>query len=221
MKDYYKILGVTPTSTQDEIKKAYRMLAVKHHPDKNNGNSASEEMFKEISESYLILSDISKRQLYDDWQYNQQHPQPEYKQNSRKITPVTFLIIFRNIKGKVFNANGVINEPALFKIINKVLSTENISYLIKVQDVQTNRLIIDEILVSSVFLSDASKFAIYRKLVRLANADAVLLQKIAVLNTNVDGADMEDLLHENENEYLVFAMLIGIFIIVVLVIVFS
>jgi len=47
------------------------------------------------------------------------------------------------------------------------------------------------------------------------------MQKIAVLNTNIDGADLEDVTHENENEYLVFAMLIGIFIIVVLVIVFS
>jgi curved DNA-binding protein len=64
-KDYYKILGVSKTATQDEIKKAYRKLAVKYHPDKNEGDKASEEKFKEISEAYEVLGDPEKRKKYD------------------------------------------------------------------------------------------------------------------------------------------------------------
>ena len=54
-KDYYKILGVERGATQDAIKKAYRKLAVKYHPDKNPGNKEAEEKFKEISEAYQVL----------------------------------------------------------------------------------------------------------------------------------------------------------------------
>lgn len=64
-KDYYKILGVEKTATQDEIKKAYRKLAMKHHPDRNAGNKSSEEKFKEITEANEVLSDPDKRKKYD------------------------------------------------------------------------------------------------------------------------------------------------------------
>ena len=60
--DYYDVLGVAKSSSKDEIKKAYRKLALKHHPDKNKGDKASEEKFKEASEAYHILSD-EKRPL--------------------------------------------------------------------------------------------------------------------------------------------------------------
>lgn len=64
-KDYYGILGVAPDSDADAIKKAYRKLAHKHHPDKNPGDKKSEEKFKEISEAYDVLSDDRKRENYD------------------------------------------------------------------------------------------------------------------------------------------------------------
>ena len=64
-KDYYEILGVSKDATQDDIKKAYRKLAMKYHPDKNQGDKKSEEEFKKISEAYEILSDESKRSQYD------------------------------------------------------------------------------------------------------------------------------------------------------------
>lgn len=64
-KDYYKILGVPRDATQEEIKKAYRRLAMKYHPDKNKGSKEAEEKFKEINEAYAVLSDPEKRRLYD------------------------------------------------------------------------------------------------------------------------------------------------------------
>lgn len=64
-KDYYKILGVDKKASQDEIKKAYRKLAVKYHPDKNPGNKEAEEKFKEIGEANEVLCDPDKRKLYD------------------------------------------------------------------------------------------------------------------------------------------------------------
>jgi molecular chaperone DnaJ len=65
-KDYYKVLGVTKTSSADEIKKSYRKLARKYHPDANKGDAKAEERFKEISEAYNTLSDTKRRKEYDD-----------------------------------------------------------------------------------------------------------------------------------------------------------
>ena len=64
-KDYYKTLGVPENASIDEIKKTYRSLAKKYHPDANPNNKAAEEKFKEISEAYYVLSDAKKRQEYD------------------------------------------------------------------------------------------------------------------------------------------------------------
>lgn len=64
-KDYYKILGVSKNTLPSEIKKAYRKLALKHHPDKNKNDKKSEEKFKEISEAYAVLNNPEKKQQYD------------------------------------------------------------------------------------------------------------------------------------------------------------
>lgn len=64
-KDYYKVLGVSKSASQDEIKKVYRKLAVKYHPDKNEGDTKAEARFKEITEAYEVLGNAENRQKYD------------------------------------------------------------------------------------------------------------------------------------------------------------
>jgi molecular chaperone DnaJ len=65
-KDFYAVLGVSSSASQDEIKKQYRRLAAKHHPDKNPNDGKAAERFKEISEAYTVLGDAEKRKQYDD-----------------------------------------------------------------------------------------------------------------------------------------------------------
>jgi len=79
-KDYYKVLGISKNASPDEVKKAFRKLAVKYHPDKTKNNKSAEEKFKEINEANEVLSDPEKRKKYDElgenWQNYQQRGTP-------------------------------------------------------------------------------------------------------------------------------------------------
>lgn len=101
--DYYKILGVSKTATAEEIKKAYRALALKHHPDRNPGNKEAEAKFKEASEAYEVLSDTEKRQRYDQFGHAGMDNQGYSNQN------MDMNDIFRNfgdIFGSMFGEQG-------------------------------------------------------------------------------------------------------------------
>ena len=69
-RDYYEVLGVDKKASAAEIKKAYRKLAIKYHPDKNPGSKEAEEKFKEAAEAYSVLSDEQKRQQYDQFGFD-------------------------------------------------------------------------------------------------------------------------------------------------------
>lgn len=80
MSDYYKVLGVERGADMDAIKKSYRKLALKYHPDRNKGDKKAEEKFKEISEAYAVLSDDEKRKQYDSYgddRFHQQYSQED------------------------------------------------------------------------------------------------------------------------------------------------
>ena len=74
-RDYYEILGINRDASDEDIKKAYRKLAMKHHPDRNPDNPKSEEQFKEVKQAYEILSDAQKRGAYDQYGHAGVDPQ--------------------------------------------------------------------------------------------------------------------------------------------------
>ena len=69
-RDYYEVLGVDKNASEDEIKKAYRKLAIKYHPDRNPDNKEAEEKFKEAAEAYEVLHDAQKRKQYDQFGFD-------------------------------------------------------------------------------------------------------------------------------------------------------
>ena len=104
-RDYYELLGVPRDSSADQIKKAYRKLAMKYHPDRNQGDSAAEEKFKEVSEAYEVLSDAQKRQRYDQYGHDGMKSTfgPGGFDFSRDFTHVSDL---QDILGSIFGDGG-------------------------------------------------------------------------------------------------------------------
>ena len=104
-KDYYQLLGLTKDASAEAIKKAYRKLAVKYHPDKNPGNKEAEEKFKEINEAYAVLSDPQKKTQYDQFGSTGFH-----QRFSRED-------IFRGFDvGDMFKDSGIGNEDIFARI---------------------------------------------------------------------------------------------------------
>lgn len=180
MKNHYHTLGVPSNCSQADIKKAYRQLALQHHPDKNSGNRQSEEIFKEILESYIILSDEETRSEYDyirgaksGYLHRTQPGTP---------TPIKFLTHFKKIKDVAVHSGGRINRNALFKVVDDLLTEDNLNFLIRERDISINNLIIDELITIAIFMEDEAKQVIMPKLKRLADGNTRMLNRIETLN---------------------------------------
>ncbi len=102
-RDYYQILGVARTATPEELKKAYRKLALEFHPDKNPGNKKAEEKFKELTEAYSVLSDKDKRAKYDQFGFSE-NPFAGMKSGPRTEDP--FQDFFADVFGDIFGGGG-------------------------------------------------------------------------------------------------------------------
>lgn len=191
MKDYYKILGLPPTATADEIKKAYRQLALKYHPDRNQGDKQSENLFKQITEAYEILSDSDSRKSYDYESRRTTTSDNDRKQTSQtsyeKVTPLTFLNIFKEIEKKIIGVDASrINQRNLFDSINDLLTDKNVEFLIQSNDTQTNIKIIETVLACCKPLGFAKHPVygflyvdkIHPKLAKLAGSDNETIKRI-------------------------------------------
>jgi len=112
-KDYYKVLGVSKKATQAEIKKAYKRLARKHHPDVNPNDTSAEENFKEINEAYQVIGKAENRKKYDQlgehWQHSGQGASAggqQYQSNSNQQSEANFAEFFESVFGQQRAAGG-------------------------------------------------------------------------------------------------------------------
>lgn len=187
MTDYYKILGILPNATTEEIKKAYRQLALKYHPDRNPGDNNSEAFFKKVTEAYSILSDPELRENYNyEYKKSQQtssNNNQQQRRSEQQLTPQVILAVFQEIRIKVNGiSNNQINQSSLFNSLNDLLSINNINFLLSSGDTKINKQIINEVITCCKPLAYTYVDKLSPKLAKLAGSDNETIQKILSFN---------------------------------------
>lgn len=181
MKDYYKTLEVNPSSTDEEIKKSYRRLALKYHPDRNLNSRFSEDIFKEIVEAYQVLTNIESKNKYD-YSRSQQTQKSKEKQDQDKekqLTAKDVLAHFTTIQIQVTRLKqSEVNQENLFKNLDELLTNNIINFLLFFDDIKTNKLIINEILICSKYLNYKNANVLINKAAKIAGSDNDMLLAI-------------------------------------------
>lgn len=172
-KDYYHILRIRPTATISEIKKAYRKLALRYHPDKNPGDPITEAVFREINEAYDILSDVRRREHYH-WQNPQYATRNVAKFQTGELlsTPEAILQEAIQLNKMVAGMDPFrINRDALYFRLEQILSPYHLDLLVLENNRDTCRKIIQAIITGAKPLSYSLVNAICEKLKVLAGND--------------------------------------------------
>ena len=171
LKDYYKILEVSHKATLPEIKKSYRRLALRYHPDKNQGKKMYEAKFKEILEAYKVLSDDKKRLDYNHTRFASQNTHTK-KPAPPPTTVNEVLLKSKEIKKKAAQADpDRMNKQLLFHNIQHLLSAHNITLLKHQYNYTLNREVIGNILDAAKHLDYASANKICNLLISFAGVD--------------------------------------------------
>jgi len=178
-KDYYKILEVAHNASVQEIKRAYRQMAVKYHPDKNDGDPRAEDQFKEVLEAYQVLSDPYRRTTYNQQRW--------YRQSSRRRTdnpPITSFSVINKCRALNSYMQTLdpfhINHRALYYYIRQLLSESTLTLLLKENNDPNNQVIIKEVLQSLSPLPFRSAVKIKLLLEKLAGND---MDTMSVIHT--------------------------------------
>ena len=144
-KDYYQLLGVKSNASTEEIKKSYRRLALKYHPDKNPGDLLAEAVFKEIAEAYDVLSDAKKR---EDYHYKRFYTYNYKYAAAQTATPKSILNDAIKLQKLVEKADPFrINRDALLFQLQQILSADNLSLLLEKKQAGINKAIVETILI--------------------------------------------------------------------------
>lgn len=174
--DYYNILQVSKTASQTEIKKAYRQLALKYHPDVNDGGKAAESWFRQINEAYRVLSDPARRE-----EYNQQRWYRESVSNGRSDAPETpeaFLLKCRALSKYVSIIDSHrVNYAALDQYLRHLLSDENMNMLADWKNSEINSAIVKELLLSAKPLNYRMFVPVAQKLALVSQSDAGMIEQ--------------------------------------------
>lgn len=180
-KDFYKILGVSHNATAADIKRSFRKLALKYHPDKNNGNKLSEAHFKEIQEAYHVLTNEKKRSEYDKTNFYHRYT-THVKDDRQQQAPATAQSIYQQVqelKRQVVMLDPYrMNKVAVYQQIQHLLSNQHLLILQQQHDNRTNKKVIEDILVCARFLPYVHVEKICFQLAAIAGADNRLYQQI-------------------------------------------
>ena len=177
MKDYYKILDVPSSATATEIKKAYRALAFRYHPDKNPGNQLSEAHFKEIQEAYSTLSDPVKKTVYDDERWLNGMGGKTTRQET--VTPAWLEKVSRELTASLATMDTYrMSQKTLQAYILLILSDPHLNILLQQNEPEVNKTIITELLSATEKLEVKYLDEIRHRLLLLAGNNHELKQMI-------------------------------------------
>jgi len=177
LKDYYKILNVSPTAGAHEIRKAFRVLALKYHPDKTQGDKYKEGLFREVQEAYEILSDHKKREEYNYQRWYTRSLGKSYSEQA--ITPQEILRETKKLSNYILSVNSLhIDYDILSSRIRSLLASENIEVLLQFDELSVNRQIIGLLLKTAEPLPFRYVEPISILMAKVAGTDNELLQQI-------------------------------------------
>jgi molecular chaperone DnaJ len=171
VKDYYKTLGVSPAASMQDIKKAFRRLALQFHPDKNHDNSHATARFREIQEAYEVLSDPLQRETYNYKRWYRRSLGKEYEQPI--LTPSGILAACNRLANYVSNTNIFqVDYDALSYHIRQLLSDTNIGILNQFNDTSINGQVIHAVIRSATPLPFKYIEPVTKLLLLVAGPDA-------------------------------------------------
>ncbi len=205
LKNYYIVLAVPPTASTEDIKKAFRRLAFQYHPDKNPGNAAAEEKFKELQEAYEVLSNPVKRRSYDYSFRNRESGSGSNFRKSgwryeerQKVSPeFIYKVVFEFRKKVGRTHHDKIPEMRILQQLLKLLDNQFMNLLVEARERSVNHAIVKEILLLCRYLSAKESAQVCNRLQKLAVDDAELSQTIKTF------------LHKKKRKELRQALIIG------------
>ena len=172
-ENLYSTLGVDSNASPEEIRKAYRQLALKFHPDKNNGDAVSALRFKEIHHAYQILSDPHRRSAYNQKRWFYKHA---VTRKTQLLTPYHFFTRTNELKRFLDKLRpSEINKKALSLYIKHLLSEPSLQMLKAAADTPVNKEVIIHLLTATAFLSGRQTESILLKLRHIADAETMPL----------------------------------------------
>ena len=177
LKDYYDILEVAPHATLQEIKQAYRRLAMMYHPDKTKNDPYTAAKYEEIREAYEVLSNPTKKEAYLQGRWYDQSI--GRKRKAEAITPVSILKLSLELEKYVSSLDvHRMNKEGLYDYINELLSSDTIEKLNSYNETPITRQIINTTLIAMKPLPLNFATTLSAKLEKLANHDETSVQRI-------------------------------------------
>lgn len=178
VKDYYTTLGIPPSATQQEIKKAFRKLALQYHPDKNNGNYQSTARFTEIQEAYEVLSDVKRREEYHYQRWYIRSAGQSFVQ--RSLTPAEILAESRLIKDYIDSISIFrVNYDLISGHIRQLLTGTTIGILQQQADATLKRSVIGNLLHATAPLPLRYQLPLNELFLRIDANDKEITESIA------------------------------------------